>query len=115
MPILDQRDIVPDREKKIIPAEHLLTHKPKLDWCETCQIAKMRDYPHVSAGGREAWAGVTTFGAHITADTITLRGKNDRGIKGQNNGICFYDMGTGWKDCIPTRDETVNSAYEAMS
>ena len=53
------------------------------------------------------------FGDRVTADTIVLKGTRDRGVHGETNAIVFFDLATGWIDCIPVKsrhtDETVRA------
>ena len=56
-----------------------------------------------------------SFGDHVTADTLVLRGKKDQGINGETNGIVLLDVATGWLDCIATRTKTGDDTYAALT
>ena len=55
------------------------------------------------------------FGAHMTGDNVILRGKHDKGMRGESNAMVFYDFGIKWRDCIPTKTKTADDTYYAMT
>ena len=85
-----------------VPEEHLLTHMPKRDDCETCQIAKaqhrqcrrvrdhhrVRDYPEPMK-----------FGDLITMDHIVTLSPGAASNEGHADALTVKDLATGWTDC----------------
>ena len=91
---------------------HLLAHFPKNIHCIACRQAKVTNV-RFNRKEREFMSEARAFGDRVTADTIVLKGTRDRGVHGETNAIVFFDLATGWIDCIPVKprhtDETVRA------
>ena len=55
------------------------------------------------------------FGDRVTADTIVLKGTRDRGVQGETNAIVFFDLATGWIDCIPVKSRHTDQTVRAIT
>ena len=91
---------------------HLLAHSPKNIYCIACRQAKVTNV-RFNRKEREFVSEAKAFGDRVTADTIPLKGTRDRGVQGETNAVVFFDLATGWIDCIPVKsrhtDETVRA------
>ena len=96
--------------------QHLLTHYPKNIHCVACRQAKVTNVRFTRrAKPREVKEGDAKFGRRVTADTIVLRNLKDRGIGGETNAIVFYDLYSGWIDCIPVRSRVTEETVRAIN
>ena len=96
--------------------QHLLTHFPKNIHCVACRQAKVTNVRFTRrAKPREVKEGDAKFGKRVTADTIVLRNLKDRGIGGETNAIVFYDLYSGWIDCIPVRSRVTEDTVRAIN
>ena len=53
-------------------------------------------------------------GDRVTADTIVLKSLKDRGVNRESNAIVFFDLATGWIDCIPVKSRHTDMTVKAM-
>ena len=96
--------------------QHLLTHCPKNVHCVACRQAKVTNVRFTRrTKPREIKEEDAKFGKHVTADTIVLRNLKDRGIGGETNAIVFYDLYSGWIDCIPVRSRNTEETVRAIN
>ncbi len=96
--------------------QHLLTHFPKNVHCVACRQSKVTNVRFTRRKKpREITEDQAKFGKRVTADTIVLRNAKDRGINGETNAIVFYDLFTGWIDCIPVRNRTTEETVRAVN
>ena len=87
---------------------HLLYHVPKNPYCRTCQLAKaqrrsarrLKDHQLLE---RRRPKG---FGAAGTCDHWFATDEVSRGIAGEEYGLTYKDLATGWVDCYPVKDKT---------
>jgi hypothetical protein len=109
-------DLPPERHDLKIEAtsiQHLTTHLPKNPYCVACQRAKLENVRGSRKGGIASY-DFKTFGEHITADTIVLRGKKDIGITGDANCFVIYDFATGWLDCFRSKSKSQTEVTAAF-
>ena len=96
--------------------QHLLTHYPKNVHCVACRQAKVTNVRFTRrTKPREIKEEDARFGKHVTADTIVLKNIKDRGIGGETNVIVFYDLYSGWIDCIPVRSRHTEETVRAIN
>ena len=96
--------------------QHLLTHFPKNIHCVSCRQAKVTNVRFTRRKKpRETSEDQAKFGKRVTADTIVLRNPKDRGINGETNAIVFYDLHTGWIECVPVRSRETSETVRAIN
>ena len=96
--------------------QDLLTHYRKNIHCVACRQAKVTNGRFTRrTKPRETREEDAKFGRRVTADTIVLRNLKDRGIGGETNATVFYDLYSGWIDCIPVRSRVTEETVQAIN
>ncbi|MFM7979837.1 MAG: hypothetical protein ACKPKO_11020, partial [Candidatus Fonsibacter sp.] len=90
---------------------HLLTHKPKDPYCDSCRRAKMKEQRKY-AGSYQNTA--TCWGELVTGDHITSTHDNMLGIEGGKDVLVMRDAYSGLKAAYPMPDKSADSTMMAI-
>ena len=101
-------------KSEAVSTSHLLAHFPKNIHCIACRQAKVTNV-RFNRRKREFMSEAKAFGDRVTADTILLKGTRDRGVHGESNAIVFFDLATGWIDCIPVKSRHTDETVKAIT
>ena len=101
-------------------AEHLLTHHPKLDSCETCRRTKVNKKQRRKKENRKAreengkLPPPAKFGEAVTMDHLVSRSDMSKGVGGETNGLLVRDLYSDYVDVIPTTTRTEGSVTKSV-
>ncbi|MFM7979396.1 MAG: hypothetical protein ACKPKO_08785, partial [Candidatus Fonsibacter sp.] len=90
---------------------HLLTHKPKNPYCESCRRATMKESRQY-AGSYKSTA--TRWGELVTGDHIASTQDNMLGIQGSRDIMVIKDAYSGLKSSYPMPDKSAESTIIAI-
>jgi hypothetical protein len=85
---------------------HLLTHKPKNPFCESCRRAKMKEKRKYSGSYKNT---ATRWGQLVIGDHIVSTQDNMLGIDGSRDILVLKDAFSGFKAAYPMPDRKADS------
>ena len=90
---------------------HLLTHKTKNPFCESCRRAKMKEKRKYSGSYKNT---ATRWGQLVTGDHIVSTQDNMLGIDGSRDSLVLKDAFSGFKAAYPMTDRKADSTADAI-
>jgi hypothetical protein len=90
---------------------HLLTHKPKNPFCESCRRAKMKEKRKYSGSTNTT---ATRWGQLVIGDHIVSTQDNMLGIDGSRDILVMKDAYYGFKAVYPMPDRKADSTADAI-
>ena len=96
------------------PDGHLLTHLPKRDDCDTCQIAKAQKKSCRRRKNVDPDLEPKAFGECLTVDHIVTVNDEIISVDGHSNAVVVRDRATGWIEACPTAQKSSDEADQAL-
>ena len=92
--------------------QHLLTHRPKNPYCQSCQRAKLQRKAHAKKKTPvEERHEAKAFGDLITGGHIVTIAEIEKSVDGKRDALVLYDIATQFLFCQPVfsraKDETI--------
>ncbi len=104
------------QKAEAMSVNHLLHHMPKNPWCRTCRLAKAqrRSARRVKQYRLSERRTPTKFGGTGTCDHWHATNDVSAGIAGEQYGLTYKDLATGWIDCFPTETKDALDTLRAL-
>ena len=100
--------------KDAVSPEHLLTHRPKNPYCETCKRAKMmRPYATRKGGSRHVKAN--KFRDHIVADHVIMKKSVDTGVQDEHVMMVVKDVYTQYRYAYPSESKSTDEIIKGFN
>ena len=92
---------------------HLLTHRPKNPYCETCKRAKMLK-PQARRKGGSRFVEAEAFGDHIVADHVQIVERLEQGINGECYGLVVKDIHSQFRYAYTTKSKDARESEKSL-